>query len=199
MKNSGQIWITRRLDDIIGTVEEAAGDIDTRDYPNFQSWMMDVFDSALNRLHDESYQSESNFLDKYSGILSAMEDMFKDQLEDFYLSEKDNEVINESSEIPIRLLRRGVEIEKIGDIIEYQTEIQYPCDFEDEDDYADFCIFEGIHFYYCDEGYCDEDEETEDYEGPSESMIEIRDEVENYMEEKYHDYLVGIYNEEDCE
>jgi hypothetical protein len=104
-----------------------------------------------------------------------------------------------NQEIPTRLLRRGVEIEKIGDIIEYQTEIQYPCDFEDEDDYADFCIFEGIHFYYCDEGYCDEDEETEDYEGPSESMIEIRDEVENYMEEKYHDYLVGIYNDEDCE
>jgi hypothetical protein len=196
--NSGQIWITRRLDDIIGTVEEAAGDIDTRDYPNFQSWMMDVFDSALNRLHDESYQSESNYLDKYSSVLSAMEDMFKDQLEDFYLSEKDNEMMNESSETPIRLLRRRVELEKIGDIIEYQTEIQDPCDFEDEDDYADFCILQGIHFYYCDEGYCDEDEETEDYEGPSESMIEIRDEVENYMEEKFHDYLVGLYNDKDC-
>lgn len=196
--NSGQIWITRRLDDIIGTVEEAAGDIDTRDYPNFQSWMMDVFDSALNRLHDESYQSESNYLDKYGSVLSAMEDMFKDQLEDFYLSEKNNEIMNESSETPIRLLRRRVELEKIGDIIEYQTEIQDPCDFEDEDDYADFCILQGIHFYYCDEGYCDEDEETEDYEGPSESMIEIRDEVENYMEEKFHDYLVGIYNEGDC-
>lgn len=196
--NSGQIWITRRLDDIIGTVEEAAGDIDTKDYPNFQSWMMDVFDSALNRLHDESYQSESNFLDKYSSVLSAMEDMFKDQLEDFYLSEKNNEIMNESSETPIRLLRRRVELEKIGDIIEYQTEIQDPCDFEDEDDYADFCILQGIHFYYCDEGYCDEDEENEDYEGPSESMIEIRDEVENYMEEKFHDYLVGIYNDGDC-
>jgi len=196
--NSGQIWITRRLDDIIGTVEEAAGDIDTKDYPNFQSWMMDVFDSALNRLHDESYQSESNYLDKYGSVLSAMEDMFKDQLEDFYLSEKNNEIMNESSETPIRLLRRRVELEKIGDIIEYQTEIQDPCDFEDEDDYADFCILQGIHFYYCDEGYCDEDEENEDYEGPSESMIEIRDEVENYMEEKFHDYLVGIYNDGDC-
>jgi hypothetical protein len=159
---------------------------------------MDVFDSALNRLNDESYQSESNYLDKYGSVLSAMEDMFKDQLEDFYLSEKDNEIMNESSETPIRLLRRRVELEKIGDIIEYQTEIQDPCDFEDEDDYADFCILQGIHFYYCDEGYCDEDEETEDYEGPSESMIEIRDEVENYMEEKFHDYLVGIYNDGDC-
>jgi hypothetical protein len=29
-------------------------------------------------------------------------------------------------------------------------------------------------------------------------MIEIRDEVENYMEEKFHDYLVGIYNDGDC-
>jgi len=198
MKNSGQIWITRRLDDIIGTVEEAAGDIDTKDYPNFQSWMMDVFDSTLNRLHDESYQSESNFLDKYSGILSAMEDMFKDQLEDFYLSEKNNEVINESSEIPIRLLRRGVELEKIGDIVEYQTEIQDPCDFEDEEDYSDFCILQGIHFYYCDEGYCDEDEDTEDYEGPSPAMVEVRDEVEQYIYDKYYDYLVGLYNEGDC-
>ena len=196
--NSGQIWITRRLDDIIGTVEEAAGDIDTRDYPNFQSWMMDVFDSALNRLDDESYQSESNFLDKYSGILSAMEDMFKDQLEDFYLSEKNNEVINESSEIPIRLLRRGVELEKIGDIVEYQTEIQDPCDFEDEEDYSDFCILQGIHFYYCDEGYCDEDEDTEDYEGPSPAMVEVRDEVEQYIYDKYYDYLVGLYNDADC-
>ncbi len=108
MMTSGQIWVTRRLDDIIETVEEAAGDIDTADYPNFQSWMMDVFDSALNRLHDESYQSESNFLDKYSGILSAMEDMFKDQLEDFYLSEKDNDVINESSLVLISVILVGL-------------------------------------------------------------------------------------------
>ena len=107
-------------------------------------------------------------------------------------------IITEEQMMSLRLKRRAVELEKIGDIIEYQTEIQDPCDFEDEDDYADFCILEGIHFYYCDEGYCDEDEETEDYEGPSESMIEIRDEVENYMEEKFHDYLVGIYNDGDC-
>jgi hypothetical protein len=103
-------------------------------------------------------------------------------------------------EIPIRLLRRGVEIEKIGDIIEYQTEIQDPCDFEDKDDYADFCIGQGIHFYYCDEGYCDEDDEDEDYEGPSPAMVEVRDEVENYMDKKYYNYLVGIYNDlvENC-
>ena len=103
-----------------------------------------------------------------------------------------------SQETKLRLLRRWVELEKIGDIVEYQTEIQDPCGFEDEEDYADFCILEGIHFYYCDEEYCDEDEETEDYEGPSESMIEIRDEVEQYIYDKYYNYLVGIYNDSDC-
>jgi hypothetical protein len=107
-------------------------------------------------------------------------------------------IITESQELSLRLLRRGVELEKIGDIIEYQTEIQDPCDFEDEDDYADFCILEAIHFYYCDDGYCDEDEENDAYEYPSDDMVDVRDEVENYMEEKYHDYLAGIYNDGDC-
>ena len=98
-----------------------------------------------------------------------------------------------NQEIPSRLLRRGVELEKIGDIIEYQTEIQDPCDFEDKDDYADFCIGQGIHFYY-------NDEEVEEYEYPSDDMFEIRDEVENYIDNKYYNYLVEIYNDlvENC-
>jgi len=103
-----------------------------------------------------------------------------------------------NQETSIRLLRRWAELEKIGDIVEYQTEIQDPCDFEDEEDYADFCILQGIHFYYCDEGYCDPNDEDEDYEGPPESMIEIRDEVEQYIYDKYYNYLVGIYNDSDC-
>lgn len=198
MMTSGQTWVTRRLSDIIDFVEEAAGDISIDDYPNFEIWMMDVFDSALNRLSDESYRDENKFLDIYSSVLSSLEDIFKEQLHDFYLSEKDNDVINESSEIPIRLLRRSVDLEKIGDIVEYQTEINNPCDFEDEEDYSDFCILQGIHFYYCDEGYCDEDEDTEDYEGPSPAMVEVRNEVEQYIYDKYYDYLVGIYNDADC-
>jgi hypothetical protein len=98
-----------------------------------------------------------------------------------------------NQEISIRLLRRGVEIEKIGDIIEYQTEIQDPCDFEDKDDYADFCIGQGINFYY-------NDDEDEEYEYPIDDMFEIRDEVENYIDNKYYNYLVEIYNDlvENC-
>ena len=104
-----------------------------------------------------------------------------------------------NQEIPNRLLRRGVELEKIGDIIEYQTEVQDPCDFDDEEDYADFCIGQGLHFYYCDEGYCDEDDE--DYVEPSVGMVEVRDEVGEYIYKKYYDELVEIYYDisEDCE
>ena len=188
---SGHMWVTRRLDDIIEMVEEAAGDIDTQDYPNFDSWMMDVFDSALNRIDNKDYSSENSFLDRYNSVLSAMEDMFKDQLEDFYLSQKDEEMINESEQMSIKLLRRAGELEKIGDIVKYQTEIQDPCDFDDEEDYADFCIGQGIHFYYCDDDYCDEDDD----EQPSEEMINIRNEVEDYIQEKYYNYLVAIYND----
>jgi hypothetical protein len=40
----------------------------------------------------------------------------------------------------------------------------------------------------------------DDYEYPSEEMVEVRDEVEEYLEKKYHDYLVDIYNDlvKDC-
>lgn len=114
-------------------------------------------------------------------------------IEDMELNNGDEEVITESREMSIRLKRRFSELEKIGDSIEFQTEIQDPCDFEDENDYADFCIGQGLYFYY-------NDEEVEDYENPSEEMVEVRDEVEEYLEEKYHDYLVDIYNDlvKDC-
>ena len=92
----------------------------------------------------------------------------------------------------LRLRRRGVELEKIGNIIEYQTEIQDPCDFEDEEDYADFCIGQGLSFYY-------NDEEVDDYEYPSEEMVDAREEVEEYLHKKFYDYLVGLYNDSDCE
>jgi len=115
-------------------------------------------------------------------------------IEEMELNDGEGEdMINESREMSTKLRRRFSELEKIGDIIEYQTEIQDPCDFEDETDYADFCIGQGLTFYY-------NDEEDEDYEYPPDEMVEVRDEVEEYLEEKYHDYLVDIYNDlvENC-
>jgi hypothetical protein len=95
MMTPGQIWVKRRLEVIIEMVEQAAGDIDTTYYPNFESWMLDVFDSSLNRLNDESYTNESEYLGKYSSVLSALQDTFGEQLKDFYESEQ-QEMISES-------------------------------------------------------------------------------------------------------
>jgi hypothetical protein len=57
--------------------------------------MLDVFDSSLNRLNDESYTNESEYLGKYSSVLSALQDTFGEQLKDFYESEQ-QEMISES-------------------------------------------------------------------------------------------------------
>jgi hypothetical protein len=109
-------------------------------------------------------------------------------IEEIELNDGDEDMINENKQMDIRLIRRFGELEKIGDIIEYQTEIQDPCDFEDADDYADFCIGQGFSFYY-------NDEEDEDYEYPSDEIYEVRGEVETYIEQKYYKYLVDIYND----
>lgn len=98
----------------------------------------------------------------------------------------------------LKLRRRGIELDKIGNIIDYQTEIQDPCNFDDASEYADFCIGQGISFYYCDEDYCDEDDE--DYREPSEEMIEVREDVENYLNDKYYTMLTTMWDEysENC-
>jgi hypothetical protein len=102
-------------------------------------------------------------------------------------------IITEEQMMSLRLRRRGVEIQKIIDTIEYQKEIQHPCDFEDGEDYADFCIGQGFHFYYCDEGYCDEDEE-EEHEIPDD-MLELREEVEDFLTDMYSEEFITEWNE----
>jgi hypothetical protein len=101
-------------------------------------------------------------------------------------------IITEEQMMSLRLRRRGVELKKIEDIIEYQTEIQDPCTFEDEEDYADFCIGQGLSFYY-------NDEEEEDVDAPSEEMVDAREEVEEYLDKKFYNYLVEFYRDSDCE
>ena len=92
---------------------------------------------------------------------------------------------DQSKELRKRLRR----IQEVRNIIEYQTEIQDPCNFEDGDEYADFCIDEGIKFFYGDEGYEREDDvfadEEEDYG---------RGEITELMEKEFYDYLVGLWN-----
>ena len=92
----------------------------------------------------------------------------------------------------IKRLRR---VQEVRDTIEFQMEIQYPCNFDDGEEYADFCIGEGMRFFYGDENYEREDDlfadETEDH---------MRDEIEEMMIDEYYNQLVEFWeeNKEDC-
>jgi hypothetical protein len=88
-------------------------------------------------------------------------------------------------------LKRLRRIQEVRNTIDFQTEVQDPCNFDDGEEYADFCIGEGLSFFYGDEGYEREDEifkdEEEDY---------LRDEITDMMYEEYFDYLSNLWNED---
>lgn len=98
-------------------------------------------------------------------------------------------IITESQNKIFQRLRR---LQELRDIIEYQTEIQYLCNFDDGDEYASFCIDQGLSFFYKDEGYNDSDEEI-DYDDQPE-----REEVANLMYKEYYDDLVSMWEEVEC-
>lgn len=91
----------------------------------------------------------------------------------------------------IKRLRR---IQEVRDIIDYQTEIHNPCNFDDGEEYAEFCIDTGISFFYGDEGYERTDDtfndETEDY---------LRDYITDMMYTEYFDELVALWDENNDE
>ena len=93
------------------------------------------------------------------------------------------------------LLKRLRRIQEVRDTIDYQTEIQDPCDFEDGDEYADFCINEGISFFYGDENYEREDDTFEDEDEYDDKGREL---IEKLMAEEYYNYLVGFWEDSEC-
>jgi hypothetical protein len=89
MKTTGQLWVSRRIGRLIDEIETAAGRIEPKYYPNAESFITDVFDETLSRTFDgEATEFESDsFNDKYSSILSSLDDIFGDQLRDYYQQE----------------------------------------------------------------------------------------------------------------
>jgi hypothetical protein len=87
-------------------------------------------------------------------------------------------------------------LQELRDIIEYQDEIQDPCNFDDGEEYADFCISEGLSFFYGDEGYRDEEEYEKDYD--IFDNHEEREDVEKLMYEEYYDMLSESWEESSC-
>jgi hypothetical protein len=91
-----------------------------------------------------------------------------------------------------QVLRRLRRIQEVRDTIEFQMEIQDPCDFEDSEEFADFCIGEGLSFFYGDENYEREDDIFADENDNEDSG---REEIEQMMYEEYFDKLVKFWDE----
>lgn len=87
-------------------------------------------------------------------------------------------------------LKRLRRIQEVRNTIDFQTEVQHPCNFDDGEEYADFCIGEGLSFFYGDEGYEREDEIFQD-----EEEDHLRDEITEMMYKEYFDYLSNFWNE----
>lgn len=96
MKTEGQKWVLRRYKQFISNVEEAVADIYIEDYDNFKDYSDEVHDRAisiyLSQIDDEGSDDIWNI---YGSIKSTMEDIFNDQLKDYYYSHSEK-TLNES-------------------------------------------------------------------------------------------------------
>ena len=92
--------------------------------------------------------------------------------------------------ITLEELKRLRRIQEVRNTIDFQTEVQDPCNFDDGEEYADFCIGEGLNFFYGDEGYEREDEIFQD-----EEEDHLRDEITEMMYKEYFDYLSNLWDE----
>lgn len=96
------------------------------------------------------------------------------------------------------LLKRLRRIQEVRDTIEWQMEVQDPCNFEDSEEYADFCIGEGLRFFYGDEDYEREDDIFTDEDENEDSG---RKEITELMNDEYYDELVSLWDDysENCD
>ena len=95
------------------------------------------------------------------------------------------------------LLKRLRRVQEVRDTIEFQMEVQDPCNFDDGDEYAEFCIGQGLSFFYGDEDYEREDDMFADED---ENEDNGREEITQLMTDEYYDELVSLWDEysEDC-
>lgn len=96
------------------------------------------------------------------------------------------------------LLKRLRRLQELRDSIEYQIEIHDPCNFEDGNEYADFCIGEGLSFFYGDDGY---EEEDDIFADEDENEDNGREEITQLMNDEYYQAFVNQWDEwsDDCD
>ena len=111
MMTPGQMWVKRRYKDLISDVEEATSLINVEDHKDFKDYATEVYDSALDIYMSHTDHELDNFWDIYSSIMSSMEDIFNDQLKDYYGNSE--ETLNENFDQILDLYKKVKEGEKL--------------------------------------------------------------------------------------
>jgi len=169
------------------------------DESGFEMYHLTVIDSVSDFVfyNYTKFDGATDYDSEIEIIKTAINMLFKSELYKYY---QDVDCSNYSTKglfesrkpEELKRLRR---IQEVRDTIDFQMEVQNPCNFDDGEEYADFCIGEGMRFFYGDEDYERKDDifadETEDY---------MRGEIEEMMYKEYYDDLVEFWeeNKEDC-
>lgn len=112
-------------------------------------------------------------------------------------------IITEDQYKELKFRRRGVDLQKIRDMIEDQVENQDPQNFEDAEEYSYFCVRQAICHYFkdCDDYDYDDDDDWDDEEEDDddnthpELSFEMRIELENLMDDEFDEYLKSLWEE----
>ena len=90
------------------------------------------------------------------------------------------------------LRKRLRRLQELRDSIVFQFKIHDPCNFEDGNEYADFCIGEGLSFFYGDEGYEEEDDIFSDEDENEDNGREV---ITQLMNDEYYEEFVSLWDE----
>ena len=89
--------------------------------------------------------------------------------------------------------------QRVREIILFQTEIQDPCNFDDAEEFADFCIGQGMELFFgSNTDWEHEDWKEEDFK-EQEVDMSVQNEIEHNLTIELYDLLIELYNEFDLE
>ena len=142
------------------------------------------------------FDEATNYEEEEANIKTALNMLLTDEIIKYYKDADCSDYLkqdmfeSENSKPHKETISRLRRLQELRDSIDFQTEIHNPCEFDDGEEYADFCISEGLGFFYGDEGYDDDYKENYDITDTQEE----REAVEKLMYDEYFDKLVEFWN-----
>jgi hypothetical protein len=173
---------------------------------------MKYWDNDLQNLGDEIDKYIGGVIKIIIGSHPKIKNLGFESIGSYYMDKKQNQMEHNLSKIIKRVIKESElthyarRIQELRDLINNQVEMQDPCNFDDGDEYADFCISTGMGWFFgfdpwSDTDYSDEDDDDEEVR-PTNPDISIDDynKINTEMTNEFYDDLVALWDEysEEC-